>query len=324
MISILFFALVLSLSVSSDISDIFRRGFGLDHSALKSSPDLKRGKVPQHLQELLNTTPETDSNRFVSKSASSMKASKRKVAVSYNLRTETNHGVLKDAELVIYLKTLFEEITLIVKILGSNHIYKISSKTGGPIALSLKTFEEIIYLTSLNIEITATHNLLSSHGIAVTSTLELSKILNLRKRPQLVLHYKNEAIVQASAGAARRQFMDIFGETTHHLHRRSSTFSHCQVRDLIVNFSNIGLNSVIAPVQFNAHKCSGQCHLDHKETPMTNHAFMQNLMLYNGDENQGAMCVSDKTAPLTVLVAVGEEFHLTVYEDMIVESCSCR
>ena len=81
---------------------------------------------------------------------------------------------------------------------------------------------------------------------------------------------------------------------------------------------------MIAPVQFNAHVCSGQCHLDHKETPMTNHAFVQNLMLYNGDENLGALCVSDKTAPLTVLVAVGEEFHLTVYEDMIVESCSCR
>ena len=81
---------------------------------------------------------------------------------------------------------------------------------------------------------------------------------------------------------------------------------------------------MIAPVQFNAHKCSGQCHLDHKETPMTNHAFIQNLMLYNGDKNLGAMCVSNKTAPLTVLVAVGEEFHLTVYEDMIVESCSCR
>ena len=324
MISILFFALVLSLSDSSDISDIFRRGFGLDHGALKSSPDLKRGKVPQHLQDLLNATPKTDSNRYISKSVTSMKASKRKVAVSYNLRTEKNHGVLKDAELVIYLKTLSEEITLIVTIFGSNHLYKISSKTGGPIALSLKTAEEISYLTSLNIEITATHNFLSSHGIEVTSALELSKILNLRERPQLVLHYKNEAIVQASAGVARRQFMDMFGETTHHLHRRSSTSSHCQVRDLIVNFSNIGLNSVIAPVQFNAHKCSGQCHLDHKETPMTNHAFIQNLMLYNGDKNLGAMCVSDKTAPLTVLVAVGEEFHLTVYEDMIVESCSCR
>ena len=324
MISILFFALILSLTVSSDISDIFRQGFGFDHTALKSSPDLKRGKVPQHLQDLLNTTPKTDSNRFISKSVTSMKASKHKVFVSYNLRAEKNHGVLRDAELVIYLKTLPKETTLIVTILGSNHLYKISSKTGGPIALSLKTVEEISYLTSLNIEITATHNLLSSHGIDVTSTLKTSRILNLRERPQLVLHYKNEAIIQASAGAARRQFMDMFGETTHHLQRRFSTSSHCQVRDLIVNFSNIGLNSVIAPVQFNAHKCSGQCHLDHKETPMTNHAFIQNLMLYNGDETLGAMCVSDKTAPLTLLVAVGEEFHLTVYEDMIVESCSCR
>ena len=110
-----------------------------------------------------------------------MKATKRKVAVSYNLRTEKNHGVLKDAELVIYLKTLSEEITLIVTILGSNHIYKISSKTGGPIALSLKTTEEISNLTSLNIEITATQNLLSSHGIEVTSTLETYRILNLRE-----------------------------------------------------------------------------------------------------------------------------------------------
>ena len=215
MILILLFASVLSMSVSSDISDIFRRGFGFDHTALKSSPDLKRGKLPEHLQDLLNTTPQTDSNRFISKSVTSMKASKHKVVVSYNLRTEKNHGVLKDAELVIYVKTLPKETTLIVKIIGSNHLYKISSKTGGPIALSLKTVEEISYLTSLNIEITATRNLLSSHGIEVTSTLETSKVLNLRERPQLVLHYKHEAIAQASAGAARRQFMDMFGEANH-------------------------------------------------------------------------------------------------------------
>ena len=59
---------------------------------------------------------------------------------------------------------------------------------------------------------------------------------------------------------------------------------------------------------------------------MTNHAFIKNLMMYAGEEGVagGAVCVSDRTVPLTVLVSVGGEFHLTVYEDMIVESCSCR
>ena len=324
MISVVFLITFLSLSLSSDISDIFLRGFGMDHASLKSSSDLKLGKVPQHLQDLLNSAPNTDSNRFISKKVCSMKVMTHKVYVSYNLRDEQDHGDLKDAELVIYLKNLPKEITLVVTVLGYELTYNVSSRTGGPVFLPLTIAEEISSLTSLDIEIIAKHTLLSSHGIEVPSTLAIPRILNLRERPQLVLHYKNKAITQASAGAARRQLMEMLGESPHHLHRRSSTSSYCQISDLIVNFSAIGLNSVIAPVQFNAHMCSGKCHLDHKKTPMTNHAFVQNLMSYNGDDSVGAVCVADKTFPLTVLVAVGGEFHVTVYEDMIVESCSCR
>ena len=336
MIAMILLAFLISLSAGNDISEIFRQGFGFDDASLTQSPlsSVKQGKVPDHLQELLKISPEhsTDSNRFVNKRVSLIKVSQHKLTVFYNLRSDSlNHGVLKEAKLVIKLKTLAKETILNLSILGSDYQYNVSSD--GTVTLPLPLIDQISSLTSLDIQITARQNLLSSHGIHVTSTPAISRIINLRDKPQLLLHYKNSAITQAPARAARRQLIEMFGKSHHHVNRRSATsssssssFSHCRVRDLIINFANIGFTSVIAPAEFNARACSGECHVDHKETPMTNHAFIKNLMMYAGEEGVagGAVCVSDRTVPLTVLVSVGGEFHLTVYEDMIVESCSCR
>ena len=331
MISLLLLTFVLTMSKGSDISELFQRGFGLDNSSFtkSSSPDLKRGKVPQHLADLMKKTPDTDSNRFVSKRASWMKISHHKVLVTYNLAgDEKTHGDLQEVEMVVHVKTVSADLTIVLSVLGSEHHFIVSSQTRGLVVLPLKLTKELATLRVVDIEITAHQVLLSSHGVEVSSTLAISRILNLKQQPQLVLHYRNTAIIHPSAGAARRQIIKMFGETRHQITRRSTSYtslsSHCQVHELIVNFANIGLNSVIAPVEFNARLCSGECHVDHAKTPMTNHAFIKNLISYSSGGDGAATCVSDRTAPLTVLVAEGKEFHLTVYEDMIVESCSCR
>ena len=316
---------LMSSTTCNEISETFERGFGFNHHSLKTTPT--NTKVPKHLQDLINN-PNPKSNRIVSTKASSMKISKHKISLSYALSEDSLrhvHGTLKDVELIVYLKPTTEMSTLVITVLGTEHKFNVSSRLAKPTALPLKIKNKLVSsLQTLNIVITAEQTLLSSHGIEVTSTLPINKVINLKEKPHLTLLYKNQEILQPSAKIARRHFLQMFGET-HHLERRSAS-PHCKVQDLMVNFNKIGLNSVVAPMEFNAHICSGECHLDHEETPMTNHAFIQNILYYSGvgGEVQGASCVSDQTKPLTVLIAVGRDFHLTVYEDMVVDSCSCR
>jgi len=323
LLSVFIFATILSSTICNEISETFERGFGFDHHSLKTTPT--NLKVPKHLQDLLNN-PNSGSNRIFSTKATSTKISKHKISLSYTLPEDSHqHGTLKDVELIVYLKPTAEMSTLVITVLGTEQKFNVSSRSVKPTALPLKIKNKLVSsLQTLNIVITAEQTLLSSHGIEVTSTLPINKVINLKEKPHLTLLYKNQEILQPSAKIARRHFLQMFGET-HHLERRSAS-PHCKVQDLMVNFNKIGLNSVVAPMEFNAHICSGECHLDHEETPMTNHAFIQNIMYYSGvgGEVQGASCVSDQTKPLTVLIAVGRDFHLTVYEDMGVDSCSCR
>ena len=314
---------LLSLTICSEISDTFKRGFGFNHHSLKATP--ANSKVPKHLQDLLNN-PHQSSNRIVSSKPTSVQISTHKISLSYPLSEGRHqHGTLQDVELVVYLKPSRDSTILKVDVLGTEEKFNVSSKTGEPTPLRMKIKNRLSSsLQTLEIVIRAERTLLSSHGVEVTSTLPINKILNLKEKPHLTLLYKNQAILHPSAKAARRHFLQMFGETSH-LERRSAS-SHCHVKNLMVNFNKIGLNSVMAPLEFNAHICSGQCHLDHEETPMTNHAFIQNMLYFSGagGEVQGASCVSDKMKPLSVLIAVGRDFQLTVYEDMVVDSCSCR
>ena len=320
---VLVLSTLLSLTICNEISDTFKRGFGFHHQSLKSTP--ASSKVPKHLQDLLNK-PHQRSNRIVSTKATSVKISTHKISLSYSLSEDRHqHGTLQDVELVVYLKPSPDSTTLKIGVLDTEEKFIVSSKTGEPIPLKLTIKKNLLSsLQTLDIVIRAEQTLLSSHGVEVTSTLHISKILNLKEKPLLTLFYKNQEIIHPSAKSARRHFLQMFGETSH-IERRSAS-PHCRVRNLMVNFNKIGLNSVMAPLEFNAHICSGQCHLDHEETPMTNHAFIQNMLYLSGtgEEVQGASCVSDKMKPLSVLIAAGRDFQLTVYEDMVVDSCSCR
>ena len=236
------------------------------------------------------------------------------------------HGELQELELVLYLRPCPVETTFLVEVEEEVYSFNLSSPSGGPVTLPLSLPAPT--LPSLTVRVSAHWTLLSSAEVQVRNTLTLSRILNLREKPSLLLHYYQTP--DPAAAAARQHFMLLAGEdATHHANRRSAEKnapeSHCSLRVLVINFSNIGLNSVISPVQFNAHTCSGQCHLDHEETPMTNHAFLRNLLKWGGEEGvTGARCVAQETEPLTVLVAVGDEYHVMVYEDMVVKSCSCR
>ncbi|XP_063676129.1 LOW QUALITY PROTEIN: uncharacterized protein LOC134812574 [Bolinopsis microptera] len=313
LLSVFTFAILLSSTICNEVSETSERGFGVRPPLSQNTPT--NPKVPKHLQELLNN-PNSGSNRIVSTKATSTMISKHKISPVLHLPEDSHqHGTLKDVELKVYLKPQQKISTLVITVLGTEQKFKCLLTIIKNLVSSLQTLDNVIR---------AERTLLSSHGIEVTSTLPINKVINLKEKPHLTLLYNNQEILEPSAKIARRHFLQMFGET-HHLERRSAS-PHCKVQDLMVNFNKIGINSVVAPMEFNAHICSGECHLDHEETPMTNHAFIQNILYYSGvgGEVQGASCVSDQTKPLTVLIAVGRDFHLTVYEDMVVESCSCR
>ena len=300
---------------------MFEKGFGLDHGAVTALPPNYRS-APKHIQDLMKNTPQAGSNRFVSLAPSSSRLFRHKMLLSFSL--PSSHGSLQKMELVVYTRPA-ADATLVVSVGGNQHLYNISSSSSSPITIPLDVTsqDDIMTSSALDVEISVEKTLLSSRGMEVTSTLPINKAIQLREKASLLLHFENQAIRDPLAGAARRDFLHLFGESPVGRERRATSF--CQKRDLIVNFSKIGLNSVVAPVDFNAHACSGQCHLDHSDTPMTNHAYIKNMLHYGGSpETAGAVCVSDVTTALTLLVREGQGYHVTVYEDMIVESCSCR
>lgn len=318
----LFIVFLLPSVLCSDLTSLFNTGFSMDHTTLTTPPPSH--KVPRHLEDLLKLAPNSRSNRFVTKKMGEVKITRHSLSGVFALTPSHEHGVLQDVQLVVYLRPSSETVTMVVRAQDHEQEFNVTSTSGDPTVLPLQmvTEGEVV-----EVHISAKQTLLSSHGVEVTSTLHINKVLNLRQHPHLTLHYQNTAVTTPAARAARRHFLQMVGQTDHHRSGRSTgtSFTHCNVQDLTVNFAKIGLTSIVAPVDFNARTCSGTCHLDHEDTPMTNHAFIKNMLYFSGEEGAaGASCVAEETRSLTVLVAVEGEYHLTVYEDMVVESCSCR
>ena len=311
---------LLAITSCSDLASLFEQGFGLPHSEITLPAP---SRIPAHLT---NLAPTSTATRYISRRPSAFRVSRYQAEMTFLTSDGLEQGELREVELVLYLRPCPDETTFSVEVEGDVYSFNLSSPTGGPVTLPLTL--PTPSLSSVTVRISAHRTLISSSEVQVRTTLTLSRMLNLREKPSLLLHYYQTP--NPAAAAARQHFMALAGEAApHHVNKRSAengiADSHCSLRDLVINFSDIGLSSVIAPAQFNAHTCSGQCHLDHEEAPMTNHAFLRNLLKWGGEEGvTGARCVAQETEPLTVLVAVGDEYHVMVYEDMVVKSCSCR
>ncbi|KAL3307219.1 Bone morphogenetic protein 4, partial [Cichlidogyrus casuarinus] len=103
---------------------------------------------------------------------------------------------------------------------------------------------------------------------------------------------------------------------------------NCQKRDLIVDFDKVGWSDwVIAPGVYNAGYCWGHCPFPlSSHYNATNHA----IVLYLAHNSKAVdvrapCCVPHKFAPLSLLHLDHEKrIVMELYEDMIVDGCSCR
>ncbi|KAF8561204.1 hypothetical protein P879_07189 [Paragonimus westermani] len=104
--------------------------------------------------------------------------------------------------------------------------------------------------------------------------------------------------------------------------------NHCQRRELIIDFAAVGWAGwVIAPRSYNARYCSGHCPFPlsaHYNT--TNHAVLLQLVhLLDAARVPGPCCVPNELSSQSLLYQnQNGDVALSVYQDMVVESCACR
>ena len=317
------FSVSAAADTSSSLDILVSEGLSLNHHHLSArSTD---NNIPLHLHHL-SSTP---GNRFLSRTALSSRLFRRRLDLQYDtsLEEDTSHGQIMGASLAVYLRSSVTPGTTLIVKLGEESIAE-HTLTEPTSVLLIPLPEAPTTNTLLNMTLTAVRSTVYKDGAIATTSLPLNQVLSPRNLiPFLVLHFSNPALDTPAARDARRALMERFGasDTTNHRSRRSAKFSHCRRHDLTVKFSDIGLDYIVAPFEFNAHQCSGTCHVDHEETPMTNHAFLVNLLFYTGEADSEASCVAGETKPLSVIVSHGDkEFSVSVLEDMVVESCACR
>ena len=118
--------------------------------------------------------------------------------------------------------------------------------------------------------------------------------------------------------------------------KRSSDDSLCKVHNLTVNFAQIQLKHIAAPIHYLAGQCSGDCSIavQHKST-FTNHAKilaslyysynqMTNKNEYTGTVPVAPCCVASEYEPLNVLEWNGHAIIARPYPRMVVKKCECR
>ncbi|OCT79024.1 hypothetical protein XELAEV_18030120mg [Xenopus laevis] len=104
--------------------------------------------------------------------------------------------------------------------------------------------------------------------------------------------------------------------------------TRCSKKPLLVNFKELGWDDwIIAPLDYEAYHCEGVCDFplrSHLEP--TNHAIIQTLMnSMDPESTPPSCCVPSKLSPISILyIDSGNNVVYKQYEDMVVESCSCR
>ena len=323
------FAIILTLVTMVSTSLMFSHGFGL--STNTSPPQ----KVPQFLRKLYDTGRWTNSkhilgckktNRVKALTARSTIKRDNYLSLQFQVPIFSHHGVLQSAKLILLTKP-GPSCNVTVQLNGVFITQPLTASTA---------FDDLI----INID----SKLISPDSkvqVIISSRSHISDTISLHEKPLLLLLLKNDQIKTNSAQEARQDFLQSLGssitvtehstETTvaeeHKLNKRSVSHharSHCRRHDFLIDFQSIGYSSILAPTVYNAYQCSGKCHLSDANTPMTNHAYIQNILYHSGESTIKAECVPGETSPLHILSLEEGEIVITLYEDMIVKSCSCR
>ena len=329
------FVIILTLITITSGNPMFSHGFGL--STKTSLPQ----KVPQFLKKLYDTGRWTNSKQILGchktnrvKALTALSTIKRNnyLSLQFQVPIFSHHGVLQSAKLILLTKPGP----------GCNVTIEINGVfTTQPLTTSSDFDDFIINIDSKLISPD------SKFQIILSSPTPISSVISLHEKPLLLLLLRNDQIKTQSAHQARYDFLQSLSSsitiTEHHketkvkspsateehkITKRSSIShharSHCRRHDFLIDFQSIGYSSILAPTVYNAHQCSGKCHLSDANTPMTNHAYIQNILYHSGASTIKAECVPGETSPLHILSLEEGEVVITLYEDMIVKSCSCR
>ena len=326
------FVIILTLVTITSANPLFSHGFGLGTKT--SSPQ----KVPQFLRKLYDTGRWTNSkhilgcektNRVKALTARSTIKRDNYLSLQFQVPIFSHHGVLQSAKLILLTKP-GPSCNITVQL---NGVFITQPRT------TSTDFDNLI----INID----SKLISPDSkiqIIISATSQISDIISLHEKPLLLLLLKNEQIKTNSAHQARQDFLHSLSSSItvtehstetkittvseeHKINKRSVSHharSHCRRHDFLIDFQSIGYSSILAPTVYNAYQCSGKCHLSDANTPMTNHAYIQNILYHSGESTIKAECVPGETSPLHILSMEEGEVVITLYEDMIVKSCSCR
>ncbi|XP_069834884.1 dorsalin-1-like [Dendropsophus ebraccatus] len=110
--------------------------------------------------------------------------------------------------------------------------------------------------------------------------------------------------------------------------KRNAESNHCTKASLIVNFKDIGWDSIIIfPPSYDVGQCVGNCYypLTENLTP-TKHAIVQSLMHMKKPKDVGNICcVPTKLESIQVVYRENKQTYIKKnYEDMKVVECGCR
>ncbi|XP_060070347.1 uncharacterized protein LOC132550319 [Ylistrum balloti] len=108
----------------------------------------------------------------------------------------------------------------------------------------------------------------------------------------------------------------------------------CHLQPWIINFSGIGLKSVLYPVTYEANICIGSCDSMRNyatDTNFTHHAYFKNLYHFvtnytMTDSVPSTCCVPITYRPLSVIYreSMGDTYVMERLDNMQVTSCGCR
>lgn len=120
----------------------------------------------------------------------------------------------------------------------------------------------------------------------------------------------------------RRKRQTVQGVNNEFCHDNPTT-SSCCIRNLTIDFHELGLNQIVYPTVFQSNYCQGECRLNAASASRST-SFLMQLRETNPTAAPEPCCVAHKTRPLTVFMNLNGSVQLRDIPDMIVESCICR
>ena len=302
------------------LQELYTRGFKLPST---SSQQQHSARPPKHLSYLIhnrswNKHKDGVVNRVVSVMPKSMIRSERKQEVSFLLLKV--QGEIRGFQIYIPTRNKFYEAEINIENDANlqQRVHAVQDMTVIELYGTLYGGQKIFNFTL------TVHSNIKYRDDSISDSLKpIKDVLDLKRSIFINIFIHHDEINSPESISYRQEILARLQQNR--LHKRSPPKkSFCSKRNLMVNFHNLGYTNIIAPIEYNAFYCSGQCHLSHEASHMTNYAFIQNLLYFSGAGVRGAVCVPNTTSSISVIVQDGRDFYVTEYKDMKVETCSCR